>query len=157
MAVALLDLPYSECEFGDFQLQIRNAQAIITTTSTSSAYFRQPNDTSSAIPHRYNPALSATQPWSVMSYRRIEASDPRRPELTRPLTLPPSWGADELDIYASFLGSISMLSGAAMLTRAPYIAYAGLIFACAHIAHDKPFKSSKTKEASTGGPWMSLM
>ena len=37
-----------------------------------------------------------------------------------------------------------MMSGAAMLTRAPYIAYAGLVFACAHIAHDKPFKSSNT-------------
>ncbi len=61
-----------------------------------------------------------------------------------------------MDIYASFLGSVSMMSGAAMLTRAPTIAYAGLVFACAHIAHDKPFKSTKTQDASTGGPWMSL-
>ncbi|GAC74673.1 hypothetical protein PANT_12d00084 [Moesziomyces antarcticus T-34] len=91
-----------------------------------------------------------------MSYRRVDSSDPRRPELVRPLTMPKSWKANELDVYASFLGSISMMSGAAMLTRAPYIAYAGLVFACAHIAHDKPFKSSKTRDASTGGPWMSL-
>ncbi|SPO32337.1 probable a1-mating type protein Rba1 [Ustilago trichophora] len=92
-----------------------------------------------------------------MSYRRVDPSDPRRAELVRPLALPKAWKSDDLDIYASFLGSVSMMSGAAMLTRAPYIAYAGLIFACAHIAHDKPFKSSKTKDASTGGPWMSLM
>ncbi|KAJ9478804.1 Right border a protein [Pseudozyma hubeiensis] len=92
-----------------------------------------------------------------MSYRRVDASDPRRPEEVRPLALPKSWKSDELDIYASFLGSVSMMSGAAMLTRVPYIAYAGLVFACAHIAHDKPFKSSKTREASTGGPYMSLL
>nr|QBH67511.1 right border A protein [Ustilago esculenta]QBH70112.1 rba1 protein [Ustilago esculenta] len=91
-----------------------------------------------------------------MSYRRVDSSDPRRPELVRPLVLPKAWKSDDLDIYASFLGSVSMMSGAAMLTRAPYIAYAGLVFACAHIAHDKPFKSSKTRDASTGGPWMSL-
>nr|AEY62526.1 right border a protein [Anthracocystis walkeri] len=91
-----------------------------------------------------------------MSYRKVDPSDPRRPEQVRPLVLPKAWKSDELDIYASFLGSVSMMSGAAMLTRAPYIAYAGLVFACAHIAHDKPFKSSRTKEASTGGPWMSL-
>ena len=91
-----------------------------------------------------------------MSYRTVDSSDPRRPELVRPLALPKAWRANELDVYASFLGSISMMSGAAMLTRAPYIAYAGLVFACAHIAHDKPFKSTKTRESSTGGPWMSL-
>lgn len=91
-----------------------------------------------------------------MSYRKIDSSDPRRPELVRPLVLPKTWSNDDLDIYSSFLGSVSMVSGAAMLTRASYIAYGGLVFACAHIAHDKPFKSSKTKDASTGGPWMSL-
>ncbi|KAJ1028033.1 hypothetical protein NDA13_003483 [Ustilago tritici] len=91
-----------------------------------------------------------------MSYRKIDSSNPRRPELVRPLVLPKTWSNDDLDIYSSFLGSVSMMSGAAMLTRAPYIAYGGLVFACAHIAHDKPFKSSKTKDASTGGPWMSL-
>lgn len=93
----------------------------------------------------------------TMSYRRVDASDPRRPEQMRPLVLPKSWNPDDLDVYASFLGSVSMMSGAAMLTRAPYIAYAGLVFACAHIAHDKPFKSNRTKEVSTGGPWMSLL
>lgn len=92
-----------------------------------------------------------------MSYRKVDASDPRRPELIRPLALPKAWKTDELDIYASFLGSVSMLSGAAMLTRAPYIAYGGLVFAVAHIAHDRPFKSKKTSDSSTGGPWMSLM
>ncbi|TKY86043.1 hypothetical protein EX895_004868 [Sporisorium graminicola] len=92
-----------------------------------------------------------------MSYRKVDASDPRRPELVRPLALPKSWNADDLDVYASFLGSVSMMSGAAMLTRAPYIAYAGLVFACAHIAHDKPFKSKKTSDVATGGPYMSLM
>nr|AEY62475.1 right border a protein [Melanopsichium pennsylvanicum] len=91
-----------------------------------------------------------------MSYRRVDSSDPRQPQSVRPLVLPKAWKSDDLDIYASFLGSVSMMSGAAMLTRAPYIAYAGLVFACAHIAHDKPFKSSKTRDASTGGPWMSL-
>lgn len=94
---------------------------------------------------------------STMSYRKVDASDPRRPELVRPLALPKSWNADDLDVYASFLGSVSMMSGAAMLTRAPYIAYAGLVFACAHIAHDKPFKSKKTSDVATGGPYMSLM
>nr|CAI59759.1 rba2 protein [Sporisorium reilianum] len=92
-----------------------------------------------------------------MSYRKVDASDPRRPELVRPLSLPKAWKTDDLDIYASFLGSVSMMSGAAMLTRAPYIAYAGLVFACAHIAHDRPFKSKRTSEVSTGGPFMSLI
>ncbi|PWZ01479.1 hypothetical protein BCV70DRAFT_187047 [Testicularia cyperi] len=94
---------------------------------------------------------------STTTYRRIDGSDPRRPEQTRSLVLPRSWRSDSLDIYASFLGSASMMSGAAMMTRAPYCAYAGLIFACAHIAHDKPFKSAKTQESVTGGPWMSLI
>lgn len=102
------------------------------------------------------PPLCTNTPLEAMSYRRVDSTDPRRPELVRPLTMPKSWKANELDVYASFLSSVSMVSSAAMLTRAPYIAYAGLIFACAHIAHDKPFKSSKTKDASTGGPWMSL-
>ncbi|PWN47336.1 hypothetical protein IE53DRAFT_254939 [Violaceomyces palustris] len=91
-----------------------------------------------------------------MSYRTIDPSDPRRIELVKPMTLPAEWRKEELDFYASFLGSASMMSGAAMLTRAPQIAYMGTIFALAHLAHDRPFKSTKTSE-SAGGPIMSIL
>ncbi|KAN0065345.1 hypothetical protein ACQY0O_001181 [Thecaphora frezii] len=92
-----------------------------------------------------------------MSYRKIDPSDPRRADLTRPLQLPAAWRENDLDVYGSFLGGASMMSGAAMMTRVPQIAYLGMVFAVAHIAHDKPFKSEKSKDSATGGPLMSLL
>ncbi|EPQ30806.1 uncharacterized protein PFL1_01707 [Pseudozyma flocculosa PF-1] len=93
----------------------------------------------------------------MSSYRKVDPSDPRRADLTRPLQLPAAWRENDLDMYGSFLGGASMMSGAAMLTRAPQIAYLGMIFAVAHLAHDKPFKSEKNKESPSGGPLMSLL
>lgn len=150
VAAALFDFPIPEVEIRAMRSRIPYPDTRPTLEPSSST----PSSSTNLIPHILH---FYTHTQLTMSYRRVDASDPRRPERVRPLALPASWKADELDLYASFLGSISMISGAAMLTRAPYIAYAGMVFACAHIAHDKPFKSSRTREASTGGPWMSLL
>ncbi|PWN25916.1 Rba1 protein [Jaminaea rosea] len=86
----------------------------------------------------------------------IDTSDPRRFDRVRPFTLPRAWREESFDIYGSVLGSASMISGGAIITRLPQLAYIGLIFALAHLAHHKPLSVRKNSSDSTGGPYMSL-
>ncbi|PWN93935.1 hypothetical protein FA10DRAFT_248398 [Acaromyces ingoldii] len=90
------------------------------------------------------------------SYRRIDTTDPRRHDRVRPMKLPAAWLDDSIDVYGFILSSVTMISGAAMITRLPSLACIGLLFALANFAHDKPLQSKK-ESASQGGPVMGMM
>ncbi|CAO1628221.1 unnamed protein product [Sympodiomycopsis kandeliae] len=91
------------------------------------------------------------------SLTKLDTSDPRRYDRVKPFTLPKQWREESLDAYGSMLGSASLISGGAMVTRMPQLAYIGLIFALAHIVHHKPLSLRKNSSDSTGGPWTSLL
>ena len=57
--------------------------------------------------HPHPPTNSRQAGSEMFSYRRVDSSDPRRADLTRPLVLPPEWTSQDLDVFAAFLGSAS--------------------------------------------------
>lgn len=60
-------------------------------------------------------------------FHKVDTSDPRRFDRVRPFTLPKAWREESTDIYGTLLGSASMVSGGAIVTRMPQLAYLGLI------------------------------
>lgn len=58
---------------------------------------------------------------------KLDTTDPRRFDRVRPFTLPKAWREESMDLYGTLLGSASLVSGGAMLTRMPQFAYVGLI------------------------------
>lgn len=90
-------------------------------------------------------------------YRRIDTTDPRRHDRIQPLKFPDTWLDDSADLYGFLLSSATMMSGAAMVTRLPTLSFAGLLFALANNAHDKPHQAKKeSAQSATGGPVMGL-
>lgn len=91
-------------------------------------------------------------------YRRIDTTDPRRHDRIQPLQFPDPWLDDSADLYGFLLSSATMMSGAAMITRLPTLSFAGLLFALANNAHDKPHQAKKeSAQNATGGPVMGLV
>lgn len=114
-----------------------------------------------SIPSRRQPLIAFLINNSIIMttthYRRIDTTDPRRHDRIRPLSFPAQWNDDGVDVYGFFLSSATMLSGAAMVTRLPTLAFVGLIFAIANFVHDKPHQAKKdSAQSATGGPVMGL-
>lgn len=92
------------------------------------------------------------------SYRRIDTTDPRRHDRVQPLSFPSSWNDDSVDFYGFFLTSATLISGAAMVTRTPILAFVGLIFGLANFVHDKPHQAKKDAARSpTSGPLTGIL
>lgn len=90
------------------------------------------------------------------SYRRIDTTDPRRHDKIKPLVFPAAWHDDGVDLYGFLLSSASMISGMAMVTRLPLLAYIGLLFGLANFAHEKPLQAKKESATNAAGPRMGL-